>query len=250
MKLQVLLASLLVAASAFAQNTPAPQTFTIPVIPPGTNSAIYAAPRMDWPARVVATNEQAHKVAATVELIFDGDSITDGWHGGGKLLWAERYEKFHAFNFGISGDRTQHVLWRLSQGQADGMHPKLVALMIGTNNLGGNTVEEIADGVKAIVLDYQKRCPEAVILLQAIFPRGEKATDPSRVKIKAINQIIAKLGDGKKVVYIDFGDKFLDAEGNLSREIMGDFLHPTAKGYQIWADAIQPVIDQYLPAKQ
>jgi len=249
MKLQVLLASLLVAASAFAQTTPAPQTFTIPVVPPGTNSAVYAAARMDWPARVMATNEQAHKVAATTELIFDGDSITDGWHGGGKQIWTERYDKFHAFNFGISGDRTQHVLWRLEQGQADGMHPKLVALMIGTNNLGSNTAEEIADGVKAIVLDYQKRCPEAVILIQAIFPRGEKADNPFRAKIKAINQIIATLADGKKVVYIDFGDKFLDAEGNLPKDIMPDSLHPNAKGYQIWADAIQPVIDQYLAAK-
>lgn len=250
MKLQVLLASLLVAASAFAQNAaPTPLTITLPVIPQGTNSAIYAAPRMDWPVRVLATNEQAHKVAATTELIFDGDSITDGWHGGGKQIWADHYEKLHAFNFGISGDRTQHILWRLAQGQVDGMHPKLIALMIGTNNLSSNTPEEIADGVKAIVLDYQKRCPEAVVLIQAIFPRGEKATDPNRAKIKTINEIIAKLADGKKVTFIDFGDKFLDAEGNLSREIMADFLHPTAKGYQIWADAIAPVIDQYFPAK-
>ena len=112
-----------------------------------------------------------------------------------------------------------------------------------------NSVEEIAEGVKAIVQEYQKRCPEAVILLQAIFPRGEKASDPLRAKVKAANEIISKLGDGKKIVYIDFGAKFLDAEGNMPREIMPDFLHPSAQGYQIWADAIQPLIDQYCPAK-
>ena len=249
MKLQVLLASLLVAASAFAQNTSAPQSFLIPVVPPGTNSATYAAPRMEWIQRVLVTNAKAHQEAADIELVFDGDSITDFWQGKGKQVWDERYGKLHAFDFGISGDRTQHVLWRLAQGQADGLHPKLIALMIGTNNMGSNTVEEIADGVKAIVLEYQKRCPEAVILLQAIFPRGENATDPARAKIKAVNEIIAKLGDGKKVIYIDFGDKFLDAEGNLPVEIMPDFLHPSLKGYQIWADAIQPIIDQYFPAK-
>ena len=249
MKLQVLLASLLVAASAFAQNTSAPQSFLIPVVPPGTNSATYAAPRMEWIQRVLVTNAKAHQEAADIELVFDGDSITDFWQGKGKQVWDERYGKLHAFDFGISADRTQHVLWRLAQGQADGLHPKLIALMIGTNNMGYNTVEEIADGVKAIVLEYQKRCPEAVILLQAIFPCGEKANFPVRAKIKAVNEIIAKLGDGKKVIYIDFGDKFLDAEGNLPAEIMPDFLHPSAKGYQIWADAIQPIIDQYFPAK-
>ena len=247
MKLPVFLATLLIAASALAQNAATPQTFSIPVVPAGENSATFAAPRLEWPARVLNTNAQAHKEAADIELIFDGDSITDGWHN--KPIWIERYGKLHPFNFGISGDRTQHVLWRLAQGQVDGMHPKLIALMIGTNNMGDNTAEQIADGVKAVVAEYQKRCPEAVILLQAIFPRAEKAADPARAKIKTVNQIISKLGDGKKVIYIDFGDKFLEADGNMSREIMSDFLHPTPKGYQIWADAIQPIIDQYVPAK-
>jgi lysophospholipase L1-like esterase len=204
---------------------------------------------VDWVQRVFNTNAKAHQQAADIELIFDGDSITDFWQGTGKEVWAERYGKLHAFDFAISGDRTQHVLWRLAQGQADGIHPKLVVLMIGTNNMGDNSAEEIADGVKAIVAEYQKRCPDAVILLQAIFPRGEKPDHPFRPKIKAVNEIIAKLADGKKVVYLDFSDKFLDAEGTLSREIMPDFLHPSAKGYHIWADAIQPVIDQYVPAK-
>jgi len=198
---------------------------------------------------VNSNNQKAHQIADSIQLVFDGDSITYGWQGGGKTVWAERYGKLNAFDFGIGGDRTQHVLWRLAQGQVDGVKPKLIALMIGTNNLDGNTAEEIADGVKAIVAEYQKRCPEATILLQAIFPRAEQPTDPFRAKIKAINAIISKLGDDKKVLYVDFGDKFLNADSTMSKEIMPDFLHPSAKGYQIWADAIQPIIDRFFPAK-
>ena len=199
--------------------------------------------------RVNGNNQKAHQIADSIQLVFDGDSITDGWQNGGKAVWAERYGKLNAFDFGISGDRTQHVLWRLAQGQTDGMHPKLIALMIGTNNKGSNTPEEIADGVKAIIAEYQKRCPEATILLQAVFPHGEQPTDPNRAKVKAINEIISKLGDDKKVIYVDFGDKFLNPDGTMSKEIMADFLHPTPKGYQIWADAIQPIIDKIFPAK-
>jgi lysophospholipase L1-like esterase len=251
MKPNAILTALLFAGSAFAQTTPVicPMPSPLPVVPQGGNSATYPSPKLEWVQRVAETNRRAHQVADSVQLIFDGDSITDGWQGGGRAVWAERYGKLNPFDFGISGDRTQHVLWRLAQGQADGMHPKLIAIMIGTNNLGSNTVEEIADGVKVIVADYQKRCPEAVILLQAIFPRAEKPSDPSRAKIEAINQILSKLGDDKRVIYIDFGDKFLEPDGTMSREVMPDFLHPSPKGYQIWADAIQPVIDRYFPAK-
>ncbi|MEI6278781.1 MAG: GDSL-type esterase/lipase family protein [Verrucomicrobiae bacterium] len=247
----LLLSALLFAGSAFAQTTPAiwPMPSPLPVVPQDGNSATYPAPRVEWLVRVNNNNEKARGNAGAIQLVFDGDSITDGWQGGGLAIWNVRYAGLQAFDFGISGDRTQHVLWRLSQGQVDGIHPKLIAIMIGTNNLGANSPGEIADGVKAIVADYQKRCPEAVVLLQAIFPRGELPTDPNRGKIKAVNEIISKLGDGKKVVYIDFGDKFLNPDGTMSREIMPDFLHPSAKGYQIWADAIQPVIDRYFPEK-
>jgi len=251
MKPNILLAALLFAGSAFAQTPPVicPMPSPLPVVPQGYNSATYPAPRVEWVQRVAETNQRAHQAAGSIELIFDGDSITDGWQGKGKDIWNERYGKLNPFDFGISGDRTQHVLWRLAQGQTDGMHPKLIALMIGTNNLGTNTVEEIADGVKAIVADYQKRCPEAVVLLQAIFPRAELPTDPARAKIQAINQIISKLGDDKRVIYIDFGDKFLEPDGTMSKEVMPDFLHPSPKGYQIWADAIQPIIARFFPAQ-
>jgi len=247
MKLQVLLVSLLCAGSVFAQDKPI--NVTIPVVPQGVNSAVFSAPRGEWFQRALSANARARAAAEPIRLIFDGDSITDGWQGNGKEVWAERYGKLNAFDFGIGGDRTQHVLWRLDQGQVDGLKPSLIALMIGTNNTGSNTPEEIAEGVKTIIAEYQKRCPEAVILLQAVFPRGEKADNPIRAKVKAINELISKFGDNKKVLYVDFGDKFLEADGSISPEIMKDFLHPTAKGYQIWADAIAPIVAKYVPAK-
>lgn len=248
MKLQTLLLSLLCAGSVFAQQ-PQTLTITIPVPPPGVNTATFATGRGEWFQRVAGNNEKAHAVAGSIRLVFDGDSITDGWQSTGRAVWEANFGKRNAFDFGISGDRTQHVLWRLDQGQVDGIKPALVAIMIGTNNKGTNTPEQIAEGVKAVVEGYQKRCPDAVILLQAIFPHGEKPEDPNRAKVKAINEMIAKLGDGKKVIYVDFGDKFLQPDGTMTREIMGDFLHPSPKGYQIWADAILPIVDKYVPVQ-
>jgi lysophospholipase L1-like esterase len=140
------------------------------------------------------------------------------------------------------------VLWRIKQGQLQGLNPKLVFLMIGTNNLGGEP-ENIAGGIKEIVDAYQKACPEAVIILQAIFPRREQASDPARAWIKSVNAWISKLADGKKVIFVDFSDKFLQPDGTISREVMPDFLHPGPRGYQIWADAIQPIADQYIVLK-
>jgi lysophospholipase L1-like esterase len=250
MKLQHYLAPFILAAATVVQATPydgSLSSFIPPTLPAGANPAAVAAPKIDWVQRVKATNDRAQAVASSIKLVFDGDSITDFWQSKGKEVWAQRYAQLGAFDFGISGDRTQHVLWRLSTGQVDNVKPVLIALMIGTNNLSANTDAEIAEGVAAIVQEYRTRCPDAVVLLQAIFPRGQQADSPGRARIKAINQIIAKLHDGKKVVFVDFGEKFLNADGTMSPEIMPDFLHPSAKGYQIWADAIQPVIDQYFP---
>jgi len=230
--------------AAFADET---ISWPLPPAPQGVNTAITAAPRLDWLQRVQQNFDRAKKVTAPIELIFDGDSITDGWQGGGREIWAQHYAPLNAFDFGISGDRTEHILWRLDHGQVEGMHPKMIAIMIGTNN-GSNTAEQVAEGIKAVVAGYQQRCPEAVILLQGVFPRGEKATEPVRAKIQKINELIAPLGDGKKVIYVDFGAKFLEPDGTMSKEIMPDFLHPSPKGYQIWADAIQPVIEKIFPS--
>ena len=210
--------------------------------PPGANPATFPTARNDWMVHFQHILDRGRQ--GGIDLLFDGDSITDGWQGSGKGVWAKNYGQLHAADFGISGDRTEHVLWRLDKGQVAGLHPRMIALMIGTNNTGDCTAAQIAEGVTAIVHEYQQLCPDAVILLQAVFPRAEKPTDPLRAKIKDINAILAKLGDGKKVVYVDFGDKFLQPDGTLSRAIMPDFLHPDAKGYEIWADAIRPEIEK------
>lgn len=240
-------ASLLVSSALAKESAIWPMPASLPSLPSGVNPASFPMPRMDWVVRVKSNNDRAAQAADSIKLVFDGDSITDGWQGAGKQVWADHFSKYGAFDFGIGGDRTEHLLWRLSQGQMDKLHPKLIAIMIGTNNMGANSAEQIAEGVKTIVADYRKRCPDSTILVQGIFPRGNKATDPVRAKIKEVNRIIAGLADGDKVVYLDLGEKFLEADGTLSPEIMPDYLHPNTKGYQIWAEALQPVLDKYFP---
>ena len=215
----------------------------LPSVPAGGNPAIVPSPRSDWMAHFVRNVDAAKH--GPVNLVFDGDSITDFWPTKAPELW-KNYAKFGAVDFGISGDKTENLLWRLADGQVDGLKPKLVALMIGTNNLARDKDEQIAEGVEKIVQEYRQRCPDATILLQGVFPRGAPPDDHFRTRIQHINSLIAKLGDGKKVIYLDFGAKFLQPDGTLSADIMPDALHPSAKGYEIWSAAIQPVIDQVL----
>ena len=185
----------------------------------------------------------------SIQVIFDGDSITDWWRRAdtGWPVWEEKISPYHAVDFGIAGDKTQHLLWRLSKGQAEGLHPKAIFLMIGTNNVYQRwSAQQIAEGVKAIIAAYRERCPDSVIVLQAIFPRGRDRNNPARIKINEINQTLSTFRNDPKVVYLDIGDKFLNADGSLSPEIMPDYLHPSTKGYQIWASAIQPTLAKYL----
>jgi len=210
------------------------------------NSAIAPAPRdAKWVQRHEGFVEIAKK--GGVDLLFLGDSITDGWRGGGKSVWEKNFAPLKAANFGIGGDQTQHVLWRLQKGELEGIKPKLAVLMIGTNNLGGNTDEQIVEGIKAIVAELHKQTPETKLLLLGIFPRGMKHDDKSRARIKHINSVIAELDDGGKTIkYLDIGDKFLEADGTLPKSIMPDALHPNGKGYEIWAAAILPTVQEMM----
>lgn len=241
LRLLAVLASLALSASA---SLALEAVWPLPTPPPGANPALFPVERQDWLARVQANFDGSK--GKTVDLLFDGDSITDNWQRPGKEVWTARYGALHPFDFGISADRIEHLLWRLQQGQVDGLHPKLVVLMIGTNNTGRDSADQIAEGIKAVVADYEKRCPEAHILLLGVFPRSPQAADPIRAKIIEINKQISVLGDGKRVTYLDIGPKFLEPDGTLLPTIMPDYLHPNAKGYEIWADAIQPVVDQYV----
>ena len=200
-----------------------------------------------WQDRHKSMNERVKK--GNVDLLMIGDSITHGWEGGGKEVWKQYYEKRNAVNLGIGGDQTQHVLWRLDHGNIAGIQPKLAVLMIGTNNAGCGNPAEIAAGVEAIVTKLRTKLPQTKVLVLAIFPRGPDTKDPLRQVNTKTNEIIAKLADNKDVYFLDIGAKFLDKDGNLPREIMPDLLHPNAKGYMIWAEAIEPTVKKLLDEK-
>jgi lysophospholipase L1-like esterase len=193
-----------------------------------------------------------------VDLLFVGDSITDFWRTRGQAVWNKYYGGLRAANLGISGDRTQHVLWRLDHGEIDGLRPKVVVLMIGTNNTGlehdnlttRNTPAEAADGVKAVVRDLRQRLPDAQILLLAVFPRSPAPADPARLEVAEVNRTIAHWEAGDHVHYLDIGARFLTADGRLEKDIMADYLHPTAKGYEIWAQAMQAPLAQLLGSRR
>jgi lysophospholipase L1-like esterase len=185
-----------------------------------------------------------------IEILFVGDSITDWWFysrrgqpsATGEAVWNQHIAPLKAANFGIAGDTTQGVLWRMQNGELEGFKAKLIVHMLGTNNINRNPVDEIVDGNRLILEEYRKRQPQAKVLLLGIFPRTPEPTNPIRATIKEINSKLAKLADNKQVFFMDIGDKFLTADGVLSKEVMPDGLHPSAEGYQIWADAIMPTV--------
>ena len=241
--------SLLGAASVVAQEAKkdAPKKAAAPAVKLPVQPADVAAPKLGNDGQVNAGFAKAHEsFVATAkkgeaQVVFLGDSITAGWNGAGKEVFKE-YAKYNAANFGIGGDRVQHVLWRVENGEFEGIKPKAVVLMIGTNNSGTaeNSPEQIAAGIKNIIDAIHKRTPETKVLLLAIFPRGPgEANNPGRAKNKAVNALIAKLDDGKLVHYFDIGPKFLQPDGTLTKDIMPDLLHLSPKGYQIEADAIR-----------
>jgi lysophospholipase L1-like esterase len=202
------------------------------------HDAVKPVPREGgWMNRHNSFNERVKQ--GNVDLIFIGDSITQGWENAGKEVWAKSYGSRNAVNLGIGGDRTQHVLWRLDHGNIDGIKPRLAVIMIGTNNSNSNTSEQIADGTTAIVKKLREKLPDTKILILGTFPRGADATDAKRMVNQGANEIVAKLADGKMVEYLDIGPKFLNEDGTLSKEIMPDLLHLSPKGYQIWADSIE-----------
>ena len=180
--------------------------------------------------------------------------------GRGKEVWSEYWAPLGAANFGIGGDRTEHILWRLENGNYDGLKPKLTVLMIGTNNTGhegrqmsehGGAVyssppQETAQGVKMILDTLRKKQPQMKILMLAIFPRGADNTDPKRKQNQATNELIAKFADNEHIYFLDINKAFLEEDGTLSKEIMPNLLHPNSKGYQIWAKEIKGKVDELM----
>ncbi|MCF7789496.1 MAG: GDSL family lipase [Prosthecobacter sp.] len=246
MKLRILLlASLCVAATSFAETA--------------KNLAIDPKPRdAGWMKRHDSFNAISKKGEA--QLVFLGDSITQGWEKNGKEVWAKTWEPLKAANFGIGGDRTEYVIWRLQNGNFDGIKPKLVVLMIGTNNTGhqgrpavehggavyASSAEQTAEGVKMILDILGKKFPETKVLLLGIFPRGATKDDAMRKQNVATNNLISGFADNKRVFYMDIGNTFLKPDGTLPKEIMPDLLHLNAQGYQMWTDAIEGKVKELM----
>jgi lysophospholipase L1-like esterase len=228
--------------------------FSLPAF--AENTALVPTPR-DFPTNWMARHEGyvAEAKKGGIDLLFLGDSITDGWRwgNGGSQIWPKLYAPRHAANFGIGWDRIQNVLWRVENGELENISPKVVVLLIGTNNTGNedngqprNTTPEIIAGISNLVRQIQVRLPQSKILLLALFPRGATKTDPIREQVNAVNAGIARLDDGGKVKFLNLDEKFLAPDGTLSRNLFPDLLHPNAKGFQIWADAMEPTLSEMM----
>ncbi len=182
------------------------------------------------------------KTTAKAPVIFVGDSITQGWEDGGAQVWQKQFASLGALNLGVSGDRTEHVLWRLQQAPITHLEPKVVVLLIGTNNLGHGTsnAEQTLAGVLEVIKQLHAQAPKAVLLVHEIFPRGERFC-PIRGDIAQINQVLRGQA-GPQTRVLGFSDKWVRADGTISKDIMPDFLHLTTTGYEQWAAAIAPEI--------
>lgn len=203
---------------------------------------------IDWwlPRHLQKLEEvKTHKNA---QVIFIGDSITQGWEKEGVNVWNRNYTKYNAVALGFGGDRTENVLWRLLHGEVDGLNPKVAVLMFGTNNTGHRHEDPklTAIGIKRDLDELQQRLPNTKILLLAIFPRDEKPDGELRQINNGVNAIISGFADNKKIFFLDINKSFLDDNGILSKSIMPDLLHPNEQGYEIWAKAMQPTLVKLL----
>ena len=196
-----------------------------------------------WKERWAAKNKEANSAAAKeAGIVFLGDSITQAWEGPGKEVWEKNFAPMGALNWGFSGDRTEHLIWRLQNGNVQRINPKVAVILIGTNNTGHEQrpAEQTAEGIRTIVDDLAWKWPDTKVVLMSVFPRGATAQDPLRKLNAEINDKAKTLADGKRVHYLDINDKFLDEKGNLNKDVFPDLLHPAASGYETWAEALMP----------
>ncbi len=218
-----------------------------------SNPACIPTERLDW-AREYHKGMLEREKKKGINVLFLGDSITMMWrtqsgYEGGTPVWDRYYKPLNAANFGISGDKTEHILWRITEGgDLDGLSPKVLVLLIGINNLlsGKCTSEQTAEGVTTIVNYIKAKLPTTRILLLGVFPCWEKPDNPIREQVRQTNRIIRKLEDHSRVFYLDIGDRFLEPDGTIRREKLRDMLHLSEVGYGIWAGAMQPYLEDLL----
>jgi beta-glucosidase len=210
---------------------------------------------IDWwkPRHEQKLQEKQQLLAAGTppQVVFIGDSITQGWEKDGAEVWQRHFAPLHGLALGFGGDRTENVLWRLQHGEIEGLAPRAVVLMIGTNNTGhrGENPATTAAGIKRLIDEIRQRLPKTRILLLAVFPRGEKPDDGLRRINEDVNKIIAGYADGQSVHFLNINASLLNADGTLSKDVMPDLLHPNARGYEIWQRAMAPKLQQLLDDK-
>ncbi|MFB9241810.1 1,4-beta-D-glucan glucohydrolase [Massilia antarctica] len=204
-----------------------------------------------WGPRHEAKKAEAARRKAAGEktgIVFIGDSITEGWEKSGAPVWQRYYGKHNALGLGFGGDHTENVLWRLQHGALDGLDPKVVVLMAGTNNTGDRHENPVttAAGVRRNIEEVRQRLPNASILLLAIFPRDAKPDSELRRINDEVNKILAGFDDGKRIHFLDINQTFLAADGTLSREVMPDLLHLNEQSYEAWARAMEPTLQRLM----
>jgi beta-glucosidase len=227
-----------------------------------THKAVTPTDRLDVEWWAQRHQEILERVAqGNVDLIFVGDSITHYWDRSGKEIWQQYYAPRNAVNMGYGSDGTQHVLWRLENGEIDGIDPKLAVLLIGINNSYWSeyTAEQVADGIKAVCAKIRTKLPKTKILMLAIFPYGEDkqcekvkydvVSNALHAKNHKVSQLASQIAGGKHIFYLDINKAFLDENGLLTRDIMPDLVHPNEKGYKIWAEAMEPTIKKLMDEK-
>ena len=214
-----------------------------------TGPADQPAPRLDQNSHLAHERLLEKARAAGIDIYFEGDSITRRWGAIDypDLLanWNQNFSGWKAADFGWGADRTQNILWRLENGELDSVNPKVIVLLAGTNNLGNTPPVGITAGLEAIVRAMQAKAPAATIILTAIFPRNDNMA--YMPMIDEINANLAKLADGKRIRFLNINSKLAASDGKLFDGMMNpDKLHPTAKTYQLWADALKPIVTEIL----
>jgi lysophospholipase L1-like esterase len=189
--------------------------------------------------------QQARAAQGGIDLMFVGDSITEGWP---KDQWAANFGRFHPANFAIGGDHTGNVLYRLDDPKMAALAPRAIVLLIGVNNFFhcGDDVPHVFAGIEQVVVKLRAMYPQARILLNGVLPYGAPDEKGKRAQVRELNRLVATLADGRQVVYRDYGPCLAEADGTVSRDVMPDYLHPNAKGYRLWAEAMLPDIEKLM----
>jgi len=228
------------AGTAFYREGPAP-TQAVSLI--GRREHWWRDPEM-WFHRLQKHRADAADLNGACDAVFLGDSITSAWDGNGANVLADLRKTYRILTLGIGGDRVQHNIWRVRNGELDGYRTKLVAVMIGTNNNYGDKPDAVAAGIKVLLAEIRAKQPKAKIVLCAIFPRGQEPTDRMRIQNEAVNKVIKTYANGRDIVWLDFNDRLVQPDGTISKDLMPDYLHPREAGYRIWADALLPYLKE------